>query len=252
VAKQVLLNVRYFMGAADLTGQSNKVELDDTFEEKETTTYGDDGAKRVLAGLESVAIASEGLVDRAEAAAADALFWSHRRIVEAHTVCPETSAVAVGTVAYLTQAVRLAAKLLGAVGDVEPWTASAAGSWPLARGVVLSAPGNAVTADADGTAIELGAVPAGKRLYGAAHVLSVAGTMAPELTVIVESDSAEAFDASPETRLTFATATAAGSEAVRSTSLAGHADTWYRASFDVEDNGGVGESFLVVVAVGIA
>lgn len=249
MAKQVLLNVRYFVGPADLTGHSNKVELIDAMEEKETTNYGSSGAKELLAGVETVAIAAEGQWDVGDPGKPDNAFWTARRVVEAHTACAETAAV--GALAYLTQAVRLDAKLFTAVGEVMPWMLTAGGSWPLSRGMVLSAPGTAITASADGAAVNLGAVAAGQRLYGALHVLSVAGTLVPELTVIVESDTVQAFSGSPETRLAFATATAVGSE-IKRTAIGAHADTWYRASFDVDDNGGTGESFLALVAIGIA
>ncbi len=249
MAKQVLTNVRLFVGPADLTAASNKVELDDQMEEKETTNYASEGAKEVIAGLETVAINGEGQWEAGDPGYVDDHFWAHRRQIEAWTAGPHTADV--GAVAYLTRAVRLNAKYFGGgVGEVAMWSAAAGGNWGLAHGVVLQSPGALITADADGTAVELGAVAATQRLVATLHVLSVAGTMVPELTVIIESDVDADFN-SPTTRLSFATATAVGSEAVR-TAPGAIADTFYRASFGVEDNGGTGESFLVIVALGIA
>ena len=247
MAKQVLTNVRYFVGPADLTAQANKVELDDQMEEKEVTNFGSEGAKEVIAGLESVAITAEGQYEAGDPGYADEEWWGARRVIEAHTVGVHTADI--GSVAYLAEAVRLNGKLFGQVGDVAMFTLSAAGSKGLARGAFLQSPA-AITGDADGTAVQMGAVSAGQRLVASLHVLSVAGTMVPELTVIIESDSAEAFDGSPETRIAFDTATAIGSQFKR-TAVGAHTDTWYRASFGVEDNGGTGASFLVVVALAV-
>ena len=248
MAKQVLLNCRYFVGPADLTGHSNKVELTDSMEEKETTNYGSGGAKELLAGIESVEITGEGQWDAGDPGKIDDELWAARRVIEAHTVCPETAAV--GALAYLTQAVRLDSKLFGTVGDVAPWTLTAKGSWPLARGMVLQAPGSAITADAFGTGVQLGAVSATQRLYATLHLLSVAGTLSPDLTVTIQSDSADTFG-SPTTVLSFSTIAAVGDQIVR-TSIGAITDTWYRAVFDVDDHGGVGESFLALIALAIA
>jgi len=248
VAKQILLNVRAFVGPADLTGQSNKIELVDAMEEKETTNYGSGGAKELLAGVESVAIAGEGQWNSGGAGYVDDEFWANRRVIEAWTIGPETAAV--GSPAYLTQALRTNAKLFTAVGEVLPWTLSAAGSWPLVLGQFTQAPGTALTADANGTGVNLGATSATQRLYASLHVLSVAGTLAPTLACTIQSASSNAFS-SPTTRLTFTTTAAAGGEIIRS-APAVNAHTWYRAVFDLTDNGGTGMSFLAVAAIGIA
>jgi hypothetical protein len=80
VAKKVLLNCFVEINSVDRTASVSKVELDDTFEEKETTTYGDDGAKRVLAGLESGSVGITFKNDFA-AAALDSAMWALRRSV---------------------------------------------------------------------------------------------------------------------------------------------------------------------------
>lgn len=252
MAKTVLTNVRYFVGPADLTAQTNKVEWDDQMEEKDVTNFGSGGAKELLAGVESVSISAHGQYEAGDPGYADDEWWDARRILEAHTVSPlpSSSSLDVGDVAYLTEAVRLSGKLFGQVGDVAEYDLGASGSLGMVRGSVMQSPGSAVTADADGTAVQLGALSAGQRLVASLHVLSVAGTNTPELVVTIESDSVEAFSGSPETRLTFSTFTAVGSEVQRS-SVGAHTDTWYRASFDITDNGGTGESFLVIVALGI-
>ena len=248
MAKQVLTNVRYFLGYVDLTTQSNKVELNWDAEDKDTTNFGSSGKKERIAGAEDVIINAEGHDEHGSLGYIGDYWWDSRRLVEAHTVGPHTADV--GSMAYITEAVKLAKKSMGPAGEVLGYTLGASGNAGLGVGQIAQSPGSPVTADADGTAIELGALSAGQRLVASLHVLSVAGTNTPELTMIVESDTVEAFSGSPETRLTFSTFTAIGSEVQRS-AIGAHADSWYRVSFDVEDNGGTGESFLVVAAIGI-
>ena len=126
------------------------------------------------------------------------------------------------------------------------WTGTAKSSWPLVRGTIAHPPGTARTASGTGTGLQLGAVPAGRRLYAALHVLSVAGTT-PSITVTVESDDANTF-ASATTRLTFDAATAAGGQVLRTTGDA-ITDTWFRVTWTIS---GTSPSFLFVVALGIA
>lgn len=249
MAREVLLNVKYYMGYADLTGQSNEIQFDDDMEEKECTTFGSGSAKEYVGGVETCAIASKGFLDSAETVVADKYFWDNRRVTEAHSILPIGATV--GYPAYLTKAIRLKAALGGQVGEVQGWSAGSAGSYPMARGAVLLNPATPITADGNGTAVQGLAVGAGQRLYAALHVLSVAGTNTPELSVTVQSDSANTFAATPETRLTFTTFTAVGSEMQR-TAVGAHTDTWYRAQIDVDDNGGSGMSFLALLTLGIA
>lgn len=248
MAKQILTNVRYFLGIVDLTTQSNKVELEWSAEDKETTNYGSNGKKERIAGLEDVNINAEGHDEHGNLGYIGDHWWNSSRLVEAHTIGPHSADV--GAVAYITEAVKLAKKTLGQAGEVNGFTLNAGGNAGLGIGMFAQAPGSPVAADADGTAIQLGALSAGQRLVASLHVLSVAGTNTPELTMTVESDTVEAFSGSPETRLTFSTFTTTGSE-VKRTAIGAHADSWYRVSFDVEDNGGTGVSFLVVAAIGI-
>lgn len=244
MGKQVLLNARFFVGPADLTSYNNKVELDDAIEEKETTNFGSAGAKEVIGGIESVAIGGEGQWIAGDPGYIDDEMWAARRQLEAYTICPETANVA--ALAYLTKAVRLDSKLFGQVGDVLPWMLAAGGSWPLVRGAVLNAPGTALTSTGNGTAVQHVAVTtAAQFLYASLHVLSVAGTSTPTLTVKVQSDDSGAFS-SPTDRITFTAATAQGSQISRVAGV--NADDWYRISYTIS---GTNPSFLAIVAVGV-
>ncbi|MFE2556673.1 hypothetical protein ACFXGT_11645 [Streptomyces sp. NPDC059352] len=239
----ILTNVRVFAVGADITGASNKVELSGEVEEKETTNYASGGWKERIGGIGSAEISGEGFWQAGDPSLIDDASWAQLGGVGPWTVCPD--AAQVGSLAYLTRALRSNYQLLGAVGDVAPWTGTAKSSWPLVRGQIAHPPGTARTATGTGTALNLGAIPAGKRLYAALHVLSVAGAT-PSLTVSIESDDAAGM-ATPTARLSFDAATAAGGQALR-TDAAAITDTHYRVAWAIS---GTTPSFMFAVSLGI-
>jgi hypothetical protein len=247
MGKLVLLDTRIFVGAADLSGQSNKLELDDSIEEKEVTNFRSGGAKELLGGLESVAISGEGQWEAGDPSRVDDQAWASRRVLDVWTMGAESgSDTGPGAVMYIAKALRTQIQILGAVGDVAPWTASAVGTWPLVRGVCAHPSGVPRTSTGSGTAIQVGAVAAGRRLYASLHVLSVAGTSDPTITVTVQSDDDEAF-AAPTTRLTFTAATAPGGQILRTDGSA-ITDDWWRIGWTIT---GDTPSFLFLTALGI-
>ena len=239
----VQTNVRLFVGGADLTSRSNKVELAADVEEKDATNYGSSGWKEVLGGLFSTAVMGEGQWEAGDLGKVDDDAWAALGAVHGYTICPDAANVA--SVAWLSQALRAQYKLGGQVGDIAPWTWSAAGAWPLARGRVLHPPGTARTASGSGTAVEHDAVSATQYLYGSLHVLSVAGTATPTITVVIESDVDGVF-ATPTTQISFTAATAIGGQIKRTAGPI--TDTFYRASWTIS---GTNPSFLALVAVGV-
>lgn len=248
MGKLILLDTRVFAGAADLSGQSNKLELASDIEEKDVTNFRSGGAKELLGGLESVAISGEGQWEAGDPGKVDDQAWASRRVLDAWTMAAEgASDLAAGSVMYLAKALRTQFRILSAVGDVAPWTASAVGTWPLVRGVCAHPSGVARTATGSGTAIQVGAVAAGERLYASLHVLSVAGTVTPTITVTVQSASDEAFT-TPTTRLTFDAATAPGGQILRTDGTA-ITDTWWRVGWTIS---GTDPSFLFLAALGVA
>lgn len=244
MSKIVLTNVRLFTGGADLTGASNKVELSTKVEEKETTNFLSGGYKELLGGLSSAEAQSEGQWEAGDPGKVDDAAWAQLGGMGAWSVGPVGASV--GDLAYLTKMLRCDYKLGDAVGEVAPWTSSGMSSWPLARGQFAHPPGTARTADGTGTGLQLGAVTAGKRLYAALHVLSVAGTGTPTLTARVESSADNTF-ASPTTRLTWTAATAVSGESLRTDGSA-ITDTWWRVAWAIT---GTGPSFLFAATLGI-
>lgn len=241
----VLLDARLFAGGADLTGDSNKIEVSAEVEEKDRTNYYSGGYKEILGGLASAELSGEGQWRAGDSGMVDDASWGQFAGVGAWSAGPDDCAV--GDLAYFMKALRSDYKLGDAVGEIAPWAGTAKSTWPLVRGVFAHPPATARTSTGDGTAQQLGAIAADKRLYASLHVLSVAGSSTPTITVEIESDSQEDFGASPETLLSFDAATARGGQILRTDGTA-HTDTWYRPTWTIT---GSGPSFLFVVALGI-
>jgi hypothetical protein len=247
MSKMVLLDARLYMGGADLSGDGNQIELTEETETKTTTNWRSAGAREVIGGLADTDLSADGYFEAGNLSLPDDAFWAQRRQTVPVSVAPEGDGdTGVGGLMYLTKMLTTSRQLLGgSVGDVASWTASAKGNWPLARGVVAHPSMVARTATGNGTSINLGAIPAGKHLYANLHVLSIAGTATPSLTVNVQSDDGTGF-ATPTTRGSFAAKTTITGEAIR---IAGAVtDTWWRVTWTIS---GTNPSFLFLVSLGI-
>jgi hypothetical protein len=244
----ILKNARIFTGGCDLTAMTNKVDLGGEAEEKDATTFASVDAngqpwKDVMAGLASAKIAVGGFWEAGDTSMVDDALWAQLGGLGAWSIGPTNGNV--GSTAWLTKALQGQYKILGSPGEIAPYEAAATSSWPLARGLILHPPGTARTATGTGTAVELGAVPADRELFANVHVLSVAGTSTPTITVKIQSDDLVGFGSATD-RLTFTGATARGGQSAR---VAGPiTDTWFRAQWTIT---GTTPSFLFVVTVGI-
>ena len=242
--KTILTSVRCFAVGADLTGNTNKVEISAEVESKDSTNYASNGWGEVMGGLASAELSAEGQWEAGDPGKVDDASWSQLGGTGPWSVSANNSA-AVGDLVYLVSALRSDYKLFDAVGEVAPWTGTAKSSWPVARGQFAHPPGTARTATGTGTGLELGAVAANKRLYATLHVLSVAGTT-PSITARVESSVDNTFGAAT-TRLTFGAATAVGGQILRTDGTA-ITDTWWRMAWTIS---GTTPSFLFAGALGI-
>lgn len=244
MGKVVLTNVRLFAVGADLTGNSNKVEIQAEVEDKDATNYGSQGWKELLGGLGNAQITGEGQWEAADPSKVDDASWAQIGGIGPWSTGPVGAAV--GDPAYFTSFLRSSYEFLGEVGEVAPWKGMAKSAWPMVLGQIAHPPGTARTATGTGTGVNLGAVAAGKRLYASLHVLSISGTSTPTITARVESDADNTF-ASPTTQLTFTAATALGGETLR-TSGSAITDTWFRLAWTIS---GTTPSFLFTGAIGI-
>lgn len=244
MGKQVLLDTRLWAGGADLTSNMNKIEIETDVDEQDTTSFGSGGWKEVLGGLFSTKLTASGQWEAGDASKVDDNQYGLLGGIAPWSIGP-TAATSVGALAYLTKAMSTKYSLLDEVGNVAPWEADASGAWPVARGVIAHPPGTARTATGTGTGQQLTAISASQMLYANLHVLSVAGTATPSITVAIESSADNTF-AAPTTRLTFDAATAISGQALRAAGPV--TDTWFRPKWTIS---GTTPSFLFVVALGI-
>jgi hypothetical protein len=241
MSEQIFKGVKIFAGSYDLSGDANKVALENGGTEVNTTTFAH-AATRVRAGIPNPSAMAEGFVTFG-ATAVDATLRSYLGL----SGVPFTVAVnnSFGQVACFIPATFETKYKVGAkVGDALPFNIDAtAQATPLVNGWLFVGSGSK-TANASSNGIQLGAVASGRTLHATLHVFSASGTL-PTLDVIVESDSANTFG-SANTALTFTQKTAAGYEAVSNTSV--QTDTWYRVSYNLT---GTNPNFSFAVAVGI-
>lgn len=133
MAKKVLLNAQVAINATDVTAYVAKVELNDEFEDKETTTFASGGAKEVLGGLESGEIGITFKNDYA-AAALDSIMWALRRSVVTWTARADIAAVTTSNPQYSgSLLVNKWVPISGSVGDVAEVDVSFPLSGPMAR-----------------------------------------------------------------------------------------------------------------------
>lgn len=247
MTKMVLLDSRLFVGGVDLSGSGNKIELDEEADAKAVTNWRSGGAVELLAGLSKVQASADGQWEAGTSALVDDAMWASRRAIEPWSAAPDgTSDLAPGNLMYLTKMLRTKAQIWGSLGEVAGWQAEAKGAWPLVRGQSAHASGVPRTATGSGTSLQLGAVANDTtHMYANLHVLSVAGTAAPTITVTVQSDNGVGFG-TPTTRGTFVAKTAVGGEAMR---IVGPiTDDWWRIGWTIT---GTNPSFLFLVSLGI-
>jgi hypothetical protein len=254
MSKFVLHNVRLFAGGVDLTGNTNKIEIECQVEDKETTNFASIDAsgkawKEVIGGLASTRLAAGGQWEALDSTKVDDDAWSNLGAVDNWSAIPNAAASgapAAGDLAYLTKVLRHKYHVGGSIGDVATWEAEANGTTKAVRGSVLHPPGTARTSTGSGTAVQIGAVSAAQALYAGLHVYSIAGTSSPTITVKIQSDDNSGFT-SPTDRVTFTAATAVGGQ--WGTVAGAVTDDWWRATWTIS---GTSPSFLLVVTAGIA
>lgn len=251
--KAILTNVRLFAGAVDLTGVSNRIEVTPSADIKDATTFGSADPvtgllwKENLSGLDAAQISASGFWEAGSGSLVDDDQWANFGGVGPWSVLPGPSAE--GSLAYIVNAVRTSYSIFDAPGEIAPFSAAAMSTGAFSRGGVLLAPGTARTATGTGTIVQLGAVPAGRAMRAALHVVSVAGTT-PTFAAILQSAAAIGF-ASPTTRATFTTV--AGPAGNRTAEFVASAagpitDAFWRISYTIT---GTTPSFLALATAGI-
>ena len=201
MAKQVFTGARVWAGKQDFSGSANAATVSVAADELEATVLLDD-THEFVGGLRTGAISVAGYWDDT---AVDPDAFSTMGAALPVTVALGAS---VGSNAYCMGALEAEYSFGDQVGALNPFELRAAAQASgVARG--LLAANSAITSTGNGTAVQVGAVPAGTKLVITLHATAIAGT--PNLTVAVQSDNAGGF-ASPTTIGTFTAIAAAGSQ----------------------------------------
>ena len=89
---KVLNNCHVDVNAVDYTSITSKAEVDDTFEDKDTTTYGDSGKKTRIGGLEDGNFVWT-LFNDYGSSGVDSAMWTLRKTLVTVNVWPNKDAV---------------------------------------------------------------------------------------------------------------------------------------------------------------
>lgn len=234
----VLTDAKIALGARDLTGQSNSVQLTATRDILVASVFGDT-TRRGVAGLKDIAVSIDGLWD----SAVDADLFAELGLD--NTLFGVSAQDVIGTIGFITRIAEGSYTLGGSHGQLmEANIAMVGGAGEnLDRATLMES--SAIIVTGAGTNRQLGAVSASQSLVGQLHVLAVSGT-SPTLDAIVESDAAADF-LSPVTRLTFAQAIAVTSE--RQTLAGAITDDFFRFNFTVGGTGGPSFTIMALLAI---
>lgn len=240
MAKYVFTDGKLFLGGYDFSSHTNAVTLDVTVDEQEVTTLQSGGFKERLGGLKDSSLSIDGFFE-AGSEKPDALLGAS---VGNEIICTIVPDAGVGNIAYFLKSKLFSYQILGAIGEVAPFSLSKANSTDkVVRGTIEI--DSDITATGSSTGIQLGAVSSTESIYAAIHCTGVSGTSTPTITFVLESDDNASFT-SATTRATFTDITAISSE-IKKVSGAITDDYW-RLSYTVS---GTTPSFDIHATIGI-
>lgn len=201
----VLTDCTVWLGGHDFTTDSNSLSLSMEVDEQDNTTFGGGGWRSRIGGLKSASLSLEGFWQAGSASVDADTFPTLGTRDEVVTVTPTGVATAV---AYMMQATKFSYEMLGAVGEVTPFTLEAMGSEGsagLVRGQLAAAKGNVSGTGVLGSALNLGAPTSTQYVYAAVHIFSAGTTV----TLQLQSDDSAGF-ATPTTQATIGPVTTSG------------------------------------------
>lgn len=168
------------LGGLDLTTQSNKVAISIVYDELENTTFRSGGARSYQAGLADTDISVEGYFYAGSDGATPSYTYPDpvlfNELTSSVTGTPLTIASneVVGSTCYLTLSQEFNYKILGNVGELAPFSMSAKGNQPVARGITLTDPDVLTTGSFTPAALtSYSALAAGKTMYANLHLLAL-------------------------------------------------------------------------------
>jgi hypothetical protein len=240
----ILNNCLCLVAGYDMSGKLNAIALDDTPDELDNTTFGCT-AKSRKQGLSLVIATLAGFWE-----AAPDLYYSDFTLTNVPmTIAPEPT---IGGPAYSFLSRNTEYQFGGTVGEMGKFSMKAQSvGQQLIRGAILENGVTARIATGQGAAFELGTVGAAQYMHGCIHVISAATAVGDTLNVIIESDSAETFDVSPETQLTFTQILGNGGAVYEwlIPVIGPVTDTWWRCSWTIAEADAASFNFAVFFGI---
>lgn len=237
----VLTDAKIYVGAYNFSGNFNNIEVPWGRDAVENTAFGAT-THTFMSGLGTTKFTASGFTDFG-ATAIEKIISTYQGAIRPITVSAQGGDA--GEIAYFFNA--LITKLQGVGGNVgaaHGFSLEAdLAQYGMLRGTIIEDGKTGRATTAAGTAYQLGAVVAGQSLYGVIHAIAAPGTT---IDVIIESDSVEAFNGTPETRITFAQITTSVSYELK-VAAGANTDAWYRASWTIAGSG----PYNIVVAAAI-
>jgi hypothetical protein len=220
----------------NLTSVANSVEASVESEEVDVTTFGSNGDRRFIGGLKQAQLQVMTFTDyTVDAKGLDGEANVVLTFVGEGNDQGNTSLTIPGLSTAVTEG--------GAVGEARKTDLTFRGTGQPLFGKLLQ-PKITRTASGSSAALQLGAVPAGKKVYLACHVLAASGST-PTLTIKLQSGTTSG--GATTDRITSSEFTGTG---VELKALAGPVtDTWWRINATI---GGAGPSFTLACTVAIA
>lgn len=246
--KQLFVDGRIFVGAYDLSGDTNRLAAELDRAEHDVTTLADKRNQIREPGLKIARMSASGFwAAGAEAVPTaqrlDSLLFGNLDLVDVPLTFLTKDAAGEPGFAMRGTTARYRPGP-GQHGAKIPFEfAAELSSSPFVRGHCLHV--GQVVADGQGVAVNLGQVPAGKSLYAVLHVFGV-GAAGHTIDVKIQSDDAQGF-ATPLDRLVFAQKNGFGHD--WAVAIPGPiADTWWRTSHDLSV-GAVSFDYAVLMAI---
>lgn len=241
MATEVLTDCKILLGGYNLSGYHNQIEITHNAEMLDDTVFGTSGTRSSKPGLLNFEANGTVFWDTT----LDGVIYDRigaTREVHSYAMTGNT----LGDICYTIRAVNGTYNpLSGEVGQLltSEFNARSSNS-PLVRTRLLVPMGTPLAASGNTTALQIGAVLTGQKVYCGIHVVSITGTT-PSITFTLQSDTAVGFPSSV-TQATSAAFTAIGAQWLEVSGPI--TDDWWRIGYTIS---GTTPSIVAFVTVGI-
>lgn len=243
MSSQIFSNAKLWVAGFDWSGDVNELALKFGAEAKDNTVLGA-GTRTRVPGLMNFSFAHKGFWNGGVNNVDDAIFNSAFAVDGTVMSLDGQGSGVEGDIAYTGQMIAGSYEPGAKIGEMLEFGISGDGDGPLVRGTLMK--NAAVTTTGTGTIFQLGAVPAGQKMYASLHVLQGVAGSSPTLDVKLQSAALVGFG-SPTDRITFTQKTSSG--ALWGTPVAGSiTDQFWRFVWTV--GGSAGPSFPMVAVAG--